>query len=393
MRIDFKGPFFSIIIKNDIIKSNWLEDRKLKKLMYILTCLIILMMTVPVWAENDKPDIIGSAAIVEDVETGTVLYEKNIEEKHYPASITKIMTALVVLDERELDDSVTYSEEALNSIESGSSAAYIKPGEIMTIEQSLYVMMLHSANDVAHGLAYEVGGDLTGFAKLMNEKAVKLGCKNTHFVNASGLHDNNHYTTASDMAKIAAEAYHNEVLQKIMGTEKYELAATNKYSEVRPWINGNRMIREGSEYFYEPCLGGKTGYTMTAGGTLVTYAKIKDRVLECVILKSNNSASAYEDSIKLYKYVKENADFSVFEKTTEQSEKKQKTTTATEIEKILYSSQDTKLKKFIMAFKIAVIIFLILCISVIIRIIHVQRIKKKRRQQMKRRRQQQRRKR
>lgn len=274
---------------------------------------IILFNSTSVFAQENAPDIIGESAIVIDVETGDILYEKSPGVKHYPASITKCMTALVVLENRNLDDEVEYSKEALLSIESGSSAAYIKPGETMTVEESLYVMMLHSANDVAHGLAYEVGGNLAGFAQMMNEKAKELGCTNTNFVNASGLGDENHYTTAEDMAKIARAAYQNDILRKIMGTVRYEQPATNLTKNVRTWVNGNRMIREGSSYYYEPCLGGKTGYTIAAGGTLITYAKLHDRVLACVILKSKNSASAYEDSIKLYKYVNENKDFSVYQ--------------------------------------------------------------------------------
>lgn len=297
--------------------------KKLFKIVNILTVISCILMTLPgefqIQAEEKAPKIIGKSAIVIDVETGDVLYEKNPSVKHYPASITKCMTALVVLENRKLDDTVKFSEEALSSIESGSSAAYIKPGEIMTVEESLYVMMLHSANDVAHGLAYDIGGNLSGFAQMMNEKAKQLGCTNTNFVNASGLHNENHYTTAADMAKIAQAAYHQKTLLKIMETVQYKQPATNLTNNVRTWINGNRMIREGSEYYYEPCLGGKTGYTMTAGGTLVTYAKIQNRVLACVILKSKNSATAYEDSIKLYDYVGKNKNLSVQERSTVKS--------------------------------------------------------------------------
>lgn len=257
-------------------------------------------------AQENAPQIIGESAIVVDVETGEVLYEKASDTRHYPASITKCMTSLIVLGHRNLDDTVEYSREALLSIESGSSAAYIKSGEIMTVEDSLYVMMLHSANDIAHGLAYDISGNLPGFAQLMNEKAEELGCTDTNFVNASGLQDENHYTTAKDMSKIAQAAYNNKTLRKIMETVEFNQPATNLTKNTRRWVNGNRMIREESEYYYEPCLGGKTGYTITAGGTLVTYAKIQNRVLACVILKSKNSATAYEDSIKLYDYIDQN---------------------------------------------------------------------------------------
>lgn len=359
-----------------------------------LVMIVLVNIVVPVSAEgNNSVEINGDSAIVIDVETGDVLYGKNQHKKQYPASITKIMTALITLERSDLDEKVTYSKEALYSIESGSSAAYIKPGEIMTVEESLYVMMLHSANDVAHGLAYYVGGDLEQFADLMNRKAKQLGCQSTHFVNASGLHDDDHYTTADDMAKIARAAYENVILRKIMRTVEYDLAPTNMYDSTRSWVNGNRMIRSSSEYYYEPCLGGKTGYTTTAGGTLVTYAHLHDRVLACVVLKSQNSATAYVDSTNLYKYVDKNVDFSVYEKKKETTEKITATTEKNSDEEIVYEVENTTLEKVIFGVKIAVGVLVVLCLAVILRIIYVQNVKRKRRIQKRKRRQQQMRKR
>lgn len=351
----------------------------MKQIKRIINILIILLTasfsTSPVSAVESAPKIVGESAIVIDVETGDVLYEKNPDIKHYPASITKCMTALVVLENRDLDDTVEYSNEALLSIESGSCAAYIKPGEIMTVEESLYVMMLHSANDVAHGLAYEVGGDLPGFAQMMNKKAKELGCTDTNFVNASGLNDSNHYTTASDMAKIAQAAYCNEILQKIMGTVRYEQPATNLTKNTRTWINGNRMIREGSEYYYEPCLGGKTGYTVAAGGTLITYARLHDRVLACVILKSQNSAKAYEDSIKLYKYIDENKDFSVYQQRSVEQKNKESVEENTQTQKTIMKETGNILKIAIEKIKDdwILIVFIVLLFLYVKRRIHLKR--------------------
>lgn len=351
----------------------------MKQIKRIINILIILLTasfsTSPVSAVESAPKIVGESAIVIDVETGDVLYEKNPDIKHYPASITKCMTALVVLENRDLDDTVEYSNEALLSIESGSSAAYIKPGEIMTVEESLYVMMLHSANDVAHGLAYEVGGDLPGFAQMMNKKAKELGCTDTNFVNASGLNDSNHYTTASDIAKIAQAAYCNEILQKIMGTVRYEQPATNLTKNTRTWINGNRMIREGSEYYYEPCLGGKTGYTVAAGGTLITYARLHDRVLACVILKSQNSAKAYEDSIKLYKYIDENKDFSVYQQRSVEQKNKESVEENTQTQKTIMKETGNILKTAIEKIKDdwILIVFIVLLFLYVKRRIHLKR--------------------
>lgn len=350
--------------------------KKISRIINICSIIMIsLFFTMPVSAAESTPEIIGKSAIVIDVETGDVLYEKNADVRHYPASITKCMTALVVLENRELDDKVQFSREALSSIEPGSSAAYIKPGEIMTVEESLYVMMLHSANDVAHGLAYEVGGDLPGFAQMMNKKAKELGCTDTNFVNASGLNDSNHYTTASDMAKIAQAAYCNEILQKIMGTVRYEQPATNLTKNTRTWINGNRMIREGSEYYYEPCLGGKTGYTVAAGGTLITYARLHDRVLACVILKSQNSAKAYEDSIKLYKYIDENKDFSVYQQRSVEQKNKESVEENTQTQKTIMKETGNILKTAIEKIKDdwILIVFIVLLFLYVKRRIHLKR--------------------
>ena len=350
--------------------------KKISRIINICSIIMIsLFFTMPVSAAESTPEIIGKSAIVIDVETGDVLYEKNADVRHYPASITKCMTALVVLENRELDDKVQFSREALSSIEPGSSAAYIKPGEIMTVEESLYVMMLHSANDVAHGLAYEVGGDLPGFAQMMNKKAKELGCTDTNFVNASGLNDSNHYTTASDMAKIAQAAYCNEILQKIMGTVRYEQPATNLTKNTRTWINGNRMIREGSEYYYERCLGGKTGYTVAAGGTLITYARLHDRVLACVILKSQNSAKAYEDSIKLYKYIDENKDFSVYQQRSVEQKNKESVEENTQTQKTIMKETGNILKTAIEKIKDdwILIVFIVLLFLYVKRRIHLKR--------------------
>lgn len=318
------------------------------------------------------PEIIGKSAIVTDVESGEVLYKKNAETVRQPASITKIMTALVVLENSHLNDEVEFSAEALYSIESGSSAAYIKPGEVMTVEQSLYVMMLHSANDVAHGLAYYIGGDLPGFAEMMNEKAKSLGCENTHFVNASGLSDDDHYTTAQDMAKIAKEAYENPQLRRIMSTEYYKLAPTNKCAESRTWRNGNRMIQSGSEYYYEPCLGGKTGYTIAAGGTLVTYSSQKGKVLSCVILKSQNSATAYADSIALYDYVEEAG--LIPQKKVEKPVLQETVNSQQEGERTFMGTLFTILK-------FVGIAFLVIAAAVTARILYAQQVNKKRREE------------
>ncbi len=259
------------------------------------------------------PEIVGKAGIVVDVASGYTLYEKNINEMHYPASITKIMTATLALENLELSDSVTFSHNAVYSIEPGSSSAYAAEGEVFTVEQCLYGLMLISGNDLANGLAEKVSGSVEQFAELMTKKAKELGCISTQFKNPHGLHDEGHYTTAFDMAIIAINAYQNfEEFRTLCSTVRYDMPPTAMCEETRYWLNNNRMIREGEEYYYPACIGGKTGFTNEAGGTLVTYANINNRLLACVIMGSTNSATAYADSISLYDYVAANATESDF---------------------------------------------------------------------------------
>lgn len=153
------------------------------------------------------PDIIADAAIVVDMATGYTLYEKNIQMQKYPASITKIMTATLVLENLNMDDVVTFSHDAVYTIEPGSSSAYAEEGEQLTVEQCLYGLMLISGNDLANALGEKVSGSMDAFAQKMTEKAAELGCIGTRFKNAHGLHDEEHYTTAYDMAIIAMNAW------------------------------------------------------------------------------------------------------------------------------------------------------------------------------------------
>lgn len=276
--------------------------------------------------ENELPDLLSQSAIVVDMNTGYTIVEKNIKDKLYPASITKIMTALLTLENAKMNDVVTFSYEAVFTVEAGSSAAYVDVDEQLTVEQCLYGLMLISGNDLANGLAEHVGGSMTGFANMMTDKAEELGCLNTNFTNAHGLHDDNHYTTAYDMAIISKYAYekakgtyNNETgkelsFKTLCSTGFYECQPTNKQPEIRQWRNNNRLINAYKEEYYEDCIGGKTGYTDKAGGTLVTFAEINGRTLMCVVMKSANSLSAYADTTNLYDYVKENVGSDVYAK-------------------------------------------------------------------------------
>lgn len=303
----------------------------MKNLRCIVTVLLVVIMSFEaIGAENiikptdsDQgfesvisgcPSIVGEAAIVVDLETGYTLYEKNIYKKEYPASITKIMTATLALENLKLTDNLTFSYDAVFSIEPGSSSGYLDVDEQITVEQGLYGLMLISGNDIANGLAEAVGGTMDNFALMMTQKSKALGCVNTNFVNAHGLHDENHYTCAYDMAVMAKNIYQeSEMFRTLCSTERYIVPPTNKQEETRYWRNSNRMILEGENYYYSDCIGGKTGYTNEAGGTLVTFAEINGRTLMTVILHSTNSVGAYTDSIALYDYFKENTDEKYFE--------------------------------------------------------------------------------
>ena len=245
------------------------------------------------------PSIEGQSAVLMDAVTDTVLYSKNADEKLYPASITKIMTALLACENLDMNDTITMSQEAAYGIESGSSSIYAETGEVFTVEQALMALMLESANEMALALAEKVSGSVKKFVELMNQRAEQLGCHNTHFNNPNGLPDETHYTTANDMIKIAKAAWYNPLYRKFVTTQVYEVPPTNMQPETRYFLNHHKMMA-GQSYAYDGVLGGKTGYTTNAGNTLVTYAKRGNMVLVAVVLNSTNGA--FPDTASLLDY-------------------------------------------------------------------------------------------
>lgn len=243
----------------------------------------------------------AESAILMDATTGKILYEKNSRTKQYPASITKLMTILLALEHGSLEDQITFSHDAVFSIEPGSAHIAIQEGEILTLEQVLYGIMLRSANECANAAAEYVDGSMEKFAEHMTARAKELGCENTNFVNANGLFDENHYTTAYDMALIAQELLKNETYRSMMSNTYYLIPPTNKQPEERPLHGQHQMLNENSLYYYEPAEGGKTGYTVEAQNTLVTYAKQGDTELIAVVLKCNG-AQHYVDTKTLFEY-------------------------------------------------------------------------------------------
>lgn len=247
------------------------------------------------------PQIEAESAVVMEAGTGAFLYSKNMMAKEYPASITKIMTALVAIENGDLDKKLKCSEHAVYSIEPESSHCGLQPGEKITLRQALYALMLESANDAANCIAEKVGGSIENFVEMMNQKAQELGCVNTHFTNAHGLHDEDHYTCAYDMALITKAAFENETFAEIAGTVEYSIPKTNKVKEERYFINHHKMLSS-EEYKYEGCVGGKNGYTSDALNTLVTVANRDGRELICVVLRTNGALKTYEETTSLLDY-------------------------------------------------------------------------------------------
>lgn len=250
------------------------------------------------------PDVDAQSAILMDINTGTILYEKNIHDELYPASTTKIMTTLLALENSSLDEIVTFSKNAVFSIEPGSSHIGITEGEQLTMEQCLYGIMLESANEVSNAVAEHVGGSIEGFTEMMNKKAAELGCQNTHFSNANGLPDETHYSSAYDLALIGRAAMHNETFRTITATTSYTIPPTNLQEAARPLSNHHKMLPK-RQHSYADCIGGKTGYTNVARQTLVTFAKRGDLELVCVIMKTE-SPSQYTETAKLFDWGFEN---------------------------------------------------------------------------------------
>lgn len=249
------------------------------------------------------PSITGESAYLVEINSGAVLYGKNENETRYPASITKVMTALVVLEHCQLDEQVTFSHQAVTDIESGGNfGGMALEGETLTVEQCLYLLMLNSVNESGYALAEHVAGSLPAFADLMNEKAASLGCTNTHFANPHGLNDSNHTTTAHDMALILWAALQNETFYQIDSATSYVIPATEKNPKGFTCTMHHKMMLSSSEHYDERVKAGKTGYTSIAKNTLVTYAEKDGMELVCVVMKDAGGGVVYQDTKSILDY-------------------------------------------------------------------------------------------
>ena len=281
----------------------------------LLSLVLMLNLLVLPAAAIEEPELQCTHAILVDANYGEVLYDKKADEKAYPASITKVMTALLVLeaiDSGKLtkDQQITAGPTTLQDMSGNYSTANLEPGDVLTVEQLLYCLLLPSANEAGNILAVAVDGSIEAFVEHMNTRAKELGCKGTHFVNPHGLHDPDHYTTAYDISLYMTEALKHELFRTIIHTATYVLPATAHQGE-QTFYNTNALISNFhySGYVYDKCIGGKTGTTDEAGKCLVAAAESGDTLLISVILGSGvvdpNGAKRqgqFTESTKLLKW-------------------------------------------------------------------------------------------
>ena len=253
---------------------------------FLLACQLFVLTA---YGKPDWPRDTGvqaEAGIVVDMDSGAVLFGQNIHLPYPPASITKLLTALVVLEHCQLDETVEFSETAVNSVESDSGNKLGSvAGDRLSVEDCLYGMLLESSNQAANALAEHTAGSIPDFVEMMNEKIAQLGCTESHFDNPSGLNGDTQYVSAYDMAIIARAAFSNEELLTISSTLSRKLAGTANYPGGITVENENRLIKPDDELYYPSAKAGKTGYLIAAGNTLVTYGEENGRRLVSVILK------------------------------------------------------------------------------------------------------------
>lgn len=250
------------------------------------------------------PGTYGEAAIVMDAGTGSILYAKNIDEHEYPASITKVLTSLIALKYGNLSDKVTFSNDCISFMQPGDSSVGLKEGNVISLEQALYATLLASANEAAYAVAENVGKnaghDYNWFIQQMNEECKSLGGNNSNFVNANGLHDDNHYTCARDMALIGREIWRYPEFLKICQEQSYKIPASDT-TEEHVFPQHHKMLIKENKNYYQYAVAGKTGYTSNALSTLITLADNGNMKLVCVVLRTHG-VNIYPDTKNLFEY-------------------------------------------------------------------------------------------
>lgn len=271
--------------------------------------LVLAALLMPVCAV-EPPTITAAAAILYEVKSGEVLFEYNADVQRYPASTTKLMTAIVALENGNLSDTVTVSSGALEGLSERGSSIFLIAGEEMSFSDMLAYLLVASGNDAANALAEHVGGTIDNFVAMMNEKAAELGCTNTHFANPHGLHDENHYTTARDLLLIARCAMENPTIAELVAKPQIELAATNKHPNTTTLTTTNHLLTKirRSEYYYADAIGIKTGFTTPAGNCLVAAARNDDLTYITVVLggteTEDGEITSFSETIDLFEYAR-----------------------------------------------------------------------------------------
>ncbi len=254
------------------------------------------------------PGTYGEGAIVMEVGTGAILYAKNIDAHFYPASITKLLTALIAFENADLDDEVRVTEECIDFLEWDDARINLEVGNKLSLKNAMYALLLASANDAAYAIGQSVGEnaghDYDWFIKQMNKRCKELGGNNSHFVNTNGLHDDDHYTCARDMALIARELYKYPEVFPIMQTVDYTIPKSKTIDE-HYFYQYHQMLLPANANYYEYAIGGKTGYTDQALSTLVTMTDNDDMQLVCVVLKTHG-VNVYPDTRNLFDYAYDN---------------------------------------------------------------------------------------
>lgn len=280
------------------------------------------------------PGTYGEAAIVMDAGTGSILYAKNIDGHEYPASITKVLTSLIALKYGSLSDQVTFSNDCISFMQPGDSSVGLKEGNVISLEQALYATLLASANEAAYAVAENVGKnaghDYNWFIQQMNEECKSLGGENSNFVNANGLHDDNHYTCARDMALIGREIWRYPEFLKICQEQSYTISASDT-TEEHVFPQHHKMLIKENKNYYQYAVAGKTGYTSNALSTLITMADNGNMKLVCVVLRTHG-ANIYSDTKNLFEYV-----FNNFQKIPVADEKK-----PTEVKEFITASDESE---------------------------------------------------
>lgn len=301
---------------------------KTKRFFSLLISLLIVFGSFSVFAEPDDgndsasanividsniekaPEIkYAEAALLMDMSSGRLLYSKNAQEKLYPASTTKMMTGIIAIEEGDMAEKVTATYAALKDITNEDSHMGILIGEELTMEQLINGMLVYSANDASNVIAIHLAGSIEAFVDKMNAKALELGMNNTHFENPCGIHDDNHYTTAEDLAILAKYCMQNEQFREIVKKPIYSMPATNKYALERNMPTTNLFLSRArsSMHYYQPCIGIKTGHTSKSGYCLVSAAEHEDTQLLTVVMKcantnENEGAYSYIDTKKLFEF-------------------------------------------------------------------------------------------